>query len=128
MFAGGRTYATPDDRWLVDVPTGISIRFWPDVVVMAHTERGPQPPSTEAYVFSDDADPSERIVVSKDTGKVVTGDYDNTHLAMLAASFRRNSTPADTSTLVSALCCALLLGLNAARRSRRWRSARSRVP
>ena len=132
VFEGGRTYATPDDKWLVDVPTGISIRLGL-VLVMAHTLRTPHPPATEAYKFSNDADTAEWIAVSKDRGRVVSiggqpGRPDNTHLAMLAASFRRNSTPADTSTLVSALCCALLLGLNAARRSRRWRSARSRVP
>ena len=128
VFEGGRTYATPDDQWLVDVPTGISIRFSSGVVVMAHPKTGPHPPGIEGYEFSNDANTADWIVVSKDTGKVLTGDYDNTRLAMLAASFRRNSTPADTSTLVSALCCTLLLGLNAARRSRRWRSVRSRVP
>ena len=27
VFEGGRTYATPDDKWLVDVPDGLSVRF-----------------------------------------------------------------------------------------------------
>ncbi len=48
VFEGGRTYATPDDQWLVDVPTGISIRLGL-VLVMAHTLHTPHPPATEAY-------------------------------------------------------------------------------
>ena len=86
VFAGGYTYATPDGRWLVDVPAGIRVRFYGSVTVVG-PGRG-----IAAYSFHDDADTERRIVVSKATARVLTG-TSSAYLDMLAASFRRVQEP-----------------------------------
>ena len=63
VFTGGRTYATPDDKWLVDVPAGISIRFTPLVVV-----EGPAG-SHEGFSFTNDADTREWITAVRTRAK-----------------------------------------------------------
>ena len=91
VFEGGRTYATPDDKWLVDVPTGINVRFHENTQVVPTC----LPPSTAAqcepvdtYLF-DAVGIRSSVYISKTTGKVAGrfGDV-NSQMDALAASFK----------------------------------------
>ena len=84
MFAGGLTYATPDDEWLVDVPSGLSVMFWAETQVMPFGGE-----AVETYSF-DTAGMQSSIAIDKATGEIAArlGDV-NAQLDTLAASFRR---------------------------------------
>ena len=86
MFAGGLTYATPDDEWLVDVPSGLSVMFWAETQVMPFGGE-----AVETYSF-DTAGMQSSIAIDKATGEIAArfGDV-NAQLDTLAASFRRRS-------------------------------------
>ena len=95
VFAGGRTYATPDDKWLVDVPAGLSVMFHENTQAMSACPPGSRASCGEAvdtYLF-DAVGIWSSVYISKTTGKVAgriagrSGDV-NSQMDALAASFR----------------------------------------
>ena len=95
VFAGGRTYATPDDKWLVDVPAGLSVMFHENTQAMSVCPPGSRASCGEAvdtYLF-DAVGIWSSVYISKTTGKVAgriagrSGDV-NSQMDALAASFR----------------------------------------
>ena len=84
VFAGGRTYATPDDKWLVDVPAGLSVMF------LENTQSRPfGGEAVDTYGF-DAVGTWSSIYINKTTGKFAgrIGTV-NSQMDALAASFRK---------------------------------------
>ena len=90
VFEGGRTYATPDDKWLVDVPTGISVRFSENtqaVPACLAPSTAAQCEPVDTYLF-DAVGIWSSVYISKRTGKLAGRIGDDAQMDALAASFR----------------------------------------
>ena len=84
VFEGGRTYATPDDKWLVDVPAGISVRFRGNTQVMPFGGE-----AVDTYRF-DAVGMRLSVYINKTTGKFAgRNGAVNSQMDALAASFRK---------------------------------------
>ena len=89
VFEGGRTYATPDDKWLVDVPDGLSVRFHENTqAVPACLTAASCGEAVDTYLF-DAVGIFSSVYISKTTGKRAgrIGDV-NAQMDALAASFK----------------------------------------
>ena len=90
VFEGGRTYATPDDKWLVDVPDGLSVRFHENTqAVPACLTAASCGEAVDTYLF-DAVGIRSGVYISKATGKFAgRSGVVNPQMDALAASFRK---------------------------------------
>ncbi len=92
VFAGGRTYATPDDQWLVDVPAGLSVMFHENTQAMptclAPSTAASCGEAVDTYGF-DAVGIRSSVYINKTTGKFAgRSGVVNPQMDALAASFK----------------------------------------